>query len=256
MFVQLIFSPSGGTRKAAEIMASEWDGPIETVDLSDPSVDFSKYRFGPEDTALIAVPSYYGRVPALAAARLSQINGNGAKGVLLCVYGNRAYDDTMIEMKDIAEDCGFIVTAAVATIAEHSIMRQFASGRPDEEDKKRLQSYARAAFGRIKDGTAEGAVEVPGNRPYREAGSTGLIPKASQACMNCGLCARQCPAQAIDDQNAKKTDSQKCISCMRCAAICPHSARKVNKGMVALVSLALKKACADRKECEMYDTRT
>lgn len=115
---------------------------VETVDLSDPAGDFSKYRVETEDIVLIALPSYGGRVPALATERLSQIKGNSANCVLLCVYGNRAYEDTLIEMADIAKKCGFHVAAAVSAVAEHSIMHQFAAGRPDEEDEQKLKSYA------------------------------------------------------------------------------------------------------------------
>ena len=80
----------------------------------------------------------------------------------------------------------------------------------------------------------------------------GLVPKADNKCTGCGLCAKQCLAQAIEKENLKKTDSKKCISCMRCVVRCPQSARKVNGAMVSIASLALKKACSIRKENELY----
>lgn len=70
--------------------------------------------------------------------------------------------------------------------------------------------------------------EIPGNRPYKKAGGAGLVPKATKDCISCGLCAKNCPAQAISRENLKTADSGKCISCMRCVALCPKSARKVN----------------------------
>ena len=80
------------------------------------------------------MPSYAGRVTAIAAERLRAIHGGGAKCILVCVYGNRAYEDTLVEMEDIARECGFEIVAAVAAIAEHSIMHQYAAGRPDAAD--------------------------------------------------------------------------------------------------------------------------
>ena len=81
-------------------------------------------------------------MPEPAALRLSRIKGNSASCVLLCVYGNRAYEDTLVEMQDIARECGFRVVAAVAAVAEHSIMHQYATGRPDERGRSELESFA------------------------------------------------------------------------------------------------------------------
>ena len=77
-----------------------------------------------------------------AIERLKEIQGNHANCVVIAVYGNRAYDDGLIQLKDTAELCGFNVIASVAAVAEHSIMRQFGSGRPDEEDSKELKKFA------------------------------------------------------------------------------------------------------------------
>ena len=95
---QIIFSPTGGTKKVADLLAGEWNLKRETVDLTDPSVDFGSISVEKEELTLIAVPSYGGRVPALAAKRFRQIKGNGARCVIVCVYGNRAYEDTLTEL--------------------------------------------------------------------------------------------------------------------------------------------------------------
>lgn len=79
---------------------------------------------------LIAMPSFGGRAPAIAIERLRKIKGNGAKCTLISVYGNRDYEDTLVEMEDAAKECGFQIVAAIAAVAEHSIMPQYASSRP------------------------------------------------------------------------------------------------------------------------------
>lgn len=251
-YVQLIFSPTGGTRKAAEIVSGEWSRKVETVDLSEANHDFSVHSFQKEDLILIALPSYGGRVPALAAERLSKIYGNGAGCVLLCVYGNRAYEDTLVEMEDLAEKSGFTVIAAIAAVAEHSILHQFAAGRPDKEDMHRLKSYGKAILDKLSDGGEYKRPDIPGNRPYKEVRLSGLVPAAAKKCTGCGLCMEKCPAQAISPENIRSADAKKCISCMRCIAVCPHSARRVNGVMTAAASLAMKKACSLRKDCELF----
>ena len=244
--VEIIFSPTGGTEKAAHILGSHWSENTVKIDLSDAKTDFSKCVINEEDQVLIAMPSFGGRAPSVAIQRLKQIAGNGAKCTLVCVYGNRAYEDTLAEMEDAAKESGFRVVAAVASVAEHSIMPQYAAGRPDASDKKQLEQFAEKIAGK-----SETAVSIPGNRPYRKAGGAGLVPKAGKGCTKCGLCAKNCPVQAIDPVKFA-ADSKKCISCMRCVKQCPANARKVNGAMVAVASMVLIKACSMRKENELF----
>ncbi len=244
--VEIIFSPTGGTEKVAHIISRRWSDHTETIDLSDPKTDFAKCEIQKEDMVLIAMPSFGGRAPAVAIERLKQITGNGANCTLVCVYGNRAYEDTLVEMEDAAKGCGFRVIAAIAAVAEHSIISEYAANRPDASDEAQLTELA----GRIlqKDGEA---TSIPGNRPYKKAGGGGLVPKAAKDCVKCGLCAEKCPVQAIDPK-ILAADSKKCISCMRCVKQCPHDARKVSKAMVSVAALAIKKACSVRKENELF----
>lgn len=252
-FLQIVFSPTGGTKKVADIIAEEWRETKVFVDLSDAEADPSEIVIEPEDLALVAVPSYGGRVPGLAAERLSKIKGNQARCILVCVYGNRAYEDTLIELQDIVEKCGFRTAAGISAVAEHSIMHQYAAGRPDVKDAAKLREFAGKIHERLSDEKAPQTVpRIPGNRPYKKAGGAALVPKATKDCVSCGLCAQNCPAQAIGRENLKTADPEKCISCMRCVALCPKSARKVNSKAVSVVALAIKKACSERKENELF----
>ncbi len=244
--VKIVFSPTGGTEKVAHIIGRAWCENVEKIDLSDPKTDYSKCEISQEDMVLIAMPSFGGRAPAVAVQRLKQIAGNGARCVLVCVYGNRAYEDTLAEMEDAAKACGFRVIAAVAAVAEHSIISKYATGRPDVADEAQLTDFA----SRILQQDGE-AVSIPGKRPYRKAGGAGLVPKVTKNCIKCGLCAEKCPVGAIVPETFA-ADSKKCISCMRCVKQCPHNARQVSKTMVSAAALALKKACSVRKENELF----
>lgn len=247
---EIVFSPTGGTMKTADMVAQTLADAVTLVDLSDSKKDFRSVALNKNDVAVIAVPSYGGRVPTTAVARLAKLRGNGARAVVMAVYGNRAYEDTLLELQDTAAEAGFAVIAAIAAVAEHSIAHQFATGRPDAQDQQQLKTFAQS----IKEKLASGELSmphVPGNRPYKTS-SVSMVPKATKACVSCGLCAQKCPVQAIDRLHPQNVDKKACISCMRCVAICPHYARRLHPIMQAVAGLALKKACAQRKEAELF----
>ena len=249
--VEIIFSPTGGTEKVAHLICKNWSEHPVRIDLSDAGTDYAASTIAPDDRVLIAMPSFGGRAPAVAIERLKQIKGNGAACTLVCVYGNRAYEDTLVELEDAAKQAGFQVIAAVAAIAEHSIARQFAAGRPDAQDAAQLSDFAKQIQHKLSAAdTSEPA--IPGNRPYKKAGGAGMMPKATKECTNCGVCAAECPVQTIDKGNPKKVDEKACISCMRCITVCPQGARKLNPVMLSAASLMLKKVCSERKECELF----
>ncbi len=249
---QIVFSPTGATKKAADIFVKSFCPQSTLIDLTDRSQDYSMYSFHAEDICIIAVPSYGGRVPDCAVSRLRQMQGNSARAILIVVYGNRAYDDTFAELQDTLADCGFICAAAVAAIAEHSIMRQYAASRPDAQDEKELASFAQIIREHIASDAPSTPLNLPGNRPYREYNGVPIKPQASQSCTQCGLCAKKCPVGAIDTDSPSKTDTHRCISCMRCIAVCPQKARSVSSILLAASSMKLKKACSGYKHNELF----
>lgn len=241
----------GGTQKVATALTDALEGKATRVYLTDSKQNFRTVQLTQEDVVIISVPSYGDRVPAMAVERLTMLNGQGARAVLVCVYGNRAYEETLVELEDAAKQAGFRVIAAVAAVAEHSIARQFAAGRLDAQDAKQLSDFAQQIQAKLSAGDST-KPSIPSNRPYKKAGGVGMVTKPTKGCTNYGICAAECPVQAIDKENPKKVDEKACISCMRCIFVYPHSARKVNPVMLAAASLMLKKVCSERKDCELF----
>jgi ferredoxin len=248
----MYFSPTGGVKKVIDIVTSEISVD-EQIDLTDPNTDFGAYTLTADDVCVIGIPSFEGRVPTTALERIRQIKcAGGGIAVVVVVYGNRAYDDTLLELKTETEACGFVVTAAVVAVAEHSIMRQFGAGRPDERDEIELRGYAKEIAKLITERTQRDAFTVPGNTPYKKCGGVPLKPKAGKNCTKCGLCAEKCPVRAIPPDNPKSTDNDACVSCMRCIVLCPNNARKLNKAMLFAAALAMKKLFEARKQNELH----
>lgn len=248
----IIFSPTGGTEKVAAPFVQAFGQAAQTIDLTDYAVDFAQISLEKEDTCIVAVPSFGGRVPGVAAERLEKIHANGAKAILIVAYGNRAYDDTLLELKAILKRAGFCCTAAVAAVAEHSIMHQYGQGRPNQTDLEELSQFAEQIRQYLEEGRMPEDLTLPGSSPYREYHGVPIKPAAKKSCTSCGLCAEKCPVQAISKTNPRETDNKKCISCMRCVSICPTHSRKVNSILTAIAASKMKKSCSAPKKNELF----
>lgn len=244
------FSPTNSTEKIVKIVANEF-GDYQEIDLSKRD-NVLNQSFGEEDICIVGVPSYGGRVPQIALERMKDFKGNNAKAVLVVSYGNRAYEDTVRELAECMENKGFCCIAAITAIAEHSIMHQFATGRPDEADKKELVQFSGKILEKMKSNSAYNELKLPGNYPYREYKGLPLKPKTGKACTKCGLCARVCPVGAISLKDPKKTDANLCISCMRCISVCPSKARKINPLLVKVASKKMEAVCEKKKDNELF----
>ena len=106
---QIIFSPTGGTRRVSEILCKGMDKESCVTDLCVKAADIQLPHIQEDDLAIIAMPVFAGRVPALAVERLRMVKPNSAKCVVVAVFGNRAYDDALLEMQDVASEVGFRV---------------------------------------------------------------------------------------------------------------------------------------------------
>lgn len=247
----IVFSPTGGTKKVADAICKGIGEEVSVIDLCNREKSNQKIKCEEGEFALIAFPVFGGRIPALAAQRLKEVEANGAKCAIVAVYGNRAYDDALVEMQDLSESCGFCVVAAVSASAEHSIVREYGAGRPDKADLEELEAFGKKIKSAFQKSSGQAELKLPGNRPYKRA-TAGPKPRASRKCTGCGICAESCPVGAIPADNLRGVNKSLCISCMKCVSLCPAGARSIGSVMNFLVRRLLKKACATRKPNEIF----
>ncbi|WP_207784606.1 EFR1 family ferrodoxin [Marinifilum breve] len=253
----IYFSPTHTSKKIAQSIGNELGVQvINEFDIT--KADFTSLeskRFDNELT-LIALPVYKGRLPKEAIARLRMCEANKAPVILVVVYGNRDFDDALLELKDLSIELGFVPIAAAAFIGEHSYSSEdkpIAHNRPDGKDMMKAKEFANRIVEKIKSAD-EKLVEVPGNYPYKEVPNAAVMaPRTiSENCSLCGICADVCPVKVIDIKESVVTNAEECIWCCACVKSCPEDARIFDTPFIGQIKEMLFKHCSERKEPDLF----
>lgn len=254
------FSPTATTKTVLDAIAK---GTGYAVDSYDITLSEAREKIPQKlDASLIVfgAPVYSGRVPKVAADCFKQVSASGIPTVPVVVYGNREYDDALLELKDICVRCGSVPVAAGAFIGEHSFSTPpapIAQGRPDEKDLACAAEFGRK-IGRLLEATDPGKaadeVVVPGNVPYKKPTAAKGVPfiDVTDDCTACGTCVAVCPVDAIDEDDGFCTLDDICIHCCACIKACPESARIMKDGPFKEIAAKLNQTCKERREPETF----
>lgn len=237
------FSATDTTKKTVLTIADEaarlLGAEREDYDFTLPGMRENGFAAGKDDLVIFGTPVYAGRVPNVLLKYLATIQGNGALAVPVVLFGNRNFDDGLIELRDILENTGFYTVAAAAFVGEHSFSKALAAGRPDADDMKEALAFAGKVAEKVKglpEGEVPAPVEVEGvPHPYRgyyqprdRKGVSIDIRKVkslvSDACDDCKICADVCPMGSISHENVREYTGI-CIKCGACIKKCPKQAR-------------------------------
>jgi len=218
-------------RLAADLSSKE----VKNIDFTLPDARKEPVSFTEDDLAVVGLPVYAGRVPNVLLKYLNAIRGNGALAIAVVVYGNRHYDDALIELRDILELKGMKVIAGGAFIGEHSFSKILGMNRPDQQDMSVVTEFARQIYQKVAKQNVLESVFVPGNKPYQayyqpkdKDGNPVYIqkvtPKTKSDCINCKLCVSLCPMGSIDADDVSIIKGI-CIKCCACIKQCPVQAK-------------------------------
>lgn len=237
------FSGTGTTRRTVERIAggiaSRLNLPGESVDFSRPAVRQETLGFGEKDLVVFGTPVYAGRVPNVLLPFLRErVVGGGALAVPVVLFGNRNYDDALIELRNILTADGMHPIAAGAFVGEHSFSRVLGADRPNAEDEALMDEFAArvAELAAGLDAAPVKSAAVRGQEPLRpyytprdRAGNPINILKVKpktdlSRCGGCGLCADLCPMGSIDPADVSAVRGI-CIKCCACVKGCPTGAK-------------------------------
>lgn len=239
----IYFSPTGTTKKVVSALSESISSHLPYEPFKD-SYDFtlkparsSFPNLSQEDLVIFGMPTYAGRLPNLMLKYLDTIQGNDATAVVVTTFGNRNFDNSLIELRDLLEDHGFHTVAAAACSCEHSFSYELGVGRPDSQDLEEITTFGKKVAEFLPQATTP--VAVPGI-PKEENHGGYYQPRDRQGvfidirkvkvltdlahCSNCLTCITSCPMGTADP--FLPSDQQGvCIKCGACVKKCPTGSR-------------------------------
>ena len=264
--VELVyFSPTGGTRRIVEwigraLQKATPDGkPAVAHDLLNrpPAQDLV---LSPDSLLVAGMPVYAGRIPPHCLPLLRRFKGRHSPALAVAVYGNRDYDDALLELRNALGGSGFVVTGAAAFVSRHSVFPRVAADRPDADDERVAEEFARRCAARLADMGAlsrDLTVTVKGNTPYKELKPGGPRPDVDHTeCIQCGACVDICPVNALSVSGptdaAVVRDMNLCMGCAACIQVCPTGAQAWRGPQYEAMSAVFAEKCAARREPELF----
>ncbi len=249
------FSPTGTSRKNMMAVVKGLN-PDETTHNDytyhnvNQGVELSKVHSS-DDLALFSVPVYGGKVAPTALERMEQVRGECTPAILLVTYGNRNFEQVLVQLDEFVRERGFRPIAGAALVGEHSYSNAqypIAVGRPDATDLASAEEFGKQIANKLKNTDKETwDIDIANNMPCLETPEASLqafrhfvqeytrrqqenpikvYPSASkELCTHCGVCLELCPTQAIAIGSEEVTDATRCIRCCACVKGCPSGAR-------------------------------
>ena len=237
----MYFSATNTTEKVvtkiARRLADQAGVPMRTFNFTKPAARSLQKVFRKGDLVVFGVPVYAGRVPNLLIKYVASVRGEGAMGVPVVTFGNRAYDDALMELRNTMEEGGFYTVAGGAFSCQHAFSQTQNAGRPDISDLTIASGFADQIWHKVEALESfedHEPVFVAGNDPigpyYKPRDRHGnpinilkVHPETDDNCCKCGKCAKECPLGSIDPEDPTKMIG-KCMKCNRCVMVCPtHS---------------------------------
>lgn len=251
----IYFSPTKTTKKIVENVASQLQKETKHFDLTYSNTNPINFS---NELVIIGTPVYGGRLPTVAVERLKQLKAENTLAILVAVYGNRDFEDALLELKNLVKELGFTPFAGAVFIGEHSYSTSttpIAQNRPDTLDSNQAKEFAKKIQNKLQIlYTSKDDLEVPGNFPYKDAMPPNTVAPVvnEELCCLCVECIDVCPTEAIYMDECIETTTNLCIRCSACIKTCPQEARVFESDIVKAIAVKLSTNCNQRKEPQFF----
>ncbi len=243
-YTLLTFSPTGQSKACALAVANATKQEFVEFDVTH-FIQRRKPLALADTTLIVAYPVYGGRVPVLFAEYLAKsVTCTNCKAVAIATFGNRAFEDALVEMEDILFAKGVPLIGAASLGCQHSYTDKVGSKRPDIEDFQLLDRLAVYLSGKT------GTISPPGNRPYKMDMPVADPPYMPKPKVEGWIIPDQlyalCPTGAL-----AKRDPALCIHCCACIQLSKHELQMDNPWFTNFTSF-LEQSFQKRVDSELY----
>lgn len=238
VYYSAIGSTKAVTEKIAGLVAEKLGVPVSSCDYTLPDSRTETHHYSSSELVVFGTSVYAGRVPnKLLPTVQNCFKADGALAVPVVTFGNRNFDNGLIELRNELENNGFHTIAGAGIACRHVFSEKLAPGRPDETDWKAIENFAVSVAEKVMNlAEIPAPVSVRGDDPvgpyYTPLGIDGkpaVFLKAkprtkAELCDQCGICVKACPMGSIDAADPSLVPGI-CIKCQACVKKCPSGAK-------------------------------
>lgn len=235
------FSPAGSTKNIAvssgKLLAAELGADFKEIDFTLPAAREETYHFSQEELVIFAMPVYAGKIPNKMLPYVKDgFSADGSALIALSVFGNRAFDNALSELRAVLENSGFICAAGAGLASRHVFSKILGKNRPDSNDGALLNEFLKNISAALKSsanvphaedfpGDADAAYYTPLGTDSKPAKFLKAKPKTDMnKCTDCKICANVCPLSSISFDTVNEVPGI-CIKCQACVLKCPENAK-------------------------------
>lgn len=237
----LYFSGTGNSKYAAERIAKELGDTCLSMNARIKSGDTSPVETG--EGLVIVTPTYAWRIPRIVRQWLLETKLAGARQVWFIMTCGSEIGNAHKYNLALCQEKGLVCMGTAQIVMPENYIAMF--NAPQAEQARSIVREAEPkiqnAITHIKAGQEFSA---PRNNLYDRFMSGPVNPifyrffvkadafTASDACIGCGKCVRECPLNNIHLEQGKPTWGKNCTHCMACICYCPKEAIEYGKKSV------------------------